>query len=1114
LRLNASRTHHERPIACRLQSWRGIRGQTQWGVNNCHRNVAIGVFADDLNPGNRSLLPRTSSRQTLYEEILERNPAMRMNLRLPRVIVLLCLALYGASNLAIDAQFPQQQQPAKPPINPSDDPLLQQFRWRSIGPANMGGRIDDIAVVESNPYVIYLGFATGGVWKSINNGTTWEPIFDTYSTSSIGDIAVCQSDPNIVWVGTGEPNNRQSSSFGDGIYKSTDGGKTFTNVGLKETQTIARVVIDPKDPNVVYVAALGRLFGPNKERGIYKTTDGGKTWANVKFIDQDTGFTDLAIDPADNKTLYAASYQRRRTPWGMNGGGPGCGLWKTVDAGKTWTKLEGAGLPEGVIGRIGIDLARSNPSTIYAQIEVGASTGAGAPEETPGGQPGQPGQPGQAGQGQQGQGGGAQLNQPPNPKRSGIWRSDDKGKSWRVVSGNNNRPMYYSQIRVDPSNSEIVYTGGLNLTKSTDGGKTFKNVQGLAHSDHHAIWINPKNGNNLIVGNDGGLDVSYDQGDTWEFVNTIAAAQFYAIAADMRKPYYVCGGLQDNGSWCGPSQTRSANGIINADWHRIGGGDGFYVQIDPTDHNTVYVESQNGAAQRLDLKTGRGVSIRPRAAMTRRGGGPRPQPRAAAEGAAQAGAPGQAPSSQNPQPPAEQMAQMAQAMGGGAFGNPMTSNIVPAPPPGEQYRFNWSTPVILSPHNPRVVYVGANKLFKSLDRGETWTASVDLTKQIDRNKLPIMGVEGNQPMASKHDGAANYSNITTVAESPVLPGVLWVGTDDGNVQLSRDGGATWTNVAKNIAGVANDTYQVSRVEPSRFDAGACYVAIDNHRNDDLKPYVFVTRDYGATWTSIANNLPVGNVNVIREDAKNKNLLFAGTEFGLFISMNGGAEWKRFMTGLPVVRVDDILIHPRDNDLIAGTHGRGIWIVDDISPLQQLTEKAMAADMHLFDVRPGVQLLTDISLSRTVGGAKHFRGENPLPGTAISYYLKSASAGDVKITISDITGKVVRTLAGTKNAGLNRVVWNLRGDPPPRPPGFGPPGARQGNPQAAGQQPPGQGQQPGGQGPPQAMTTGGGGGRFGGFLGATLDPGAYLVKLSVDGKEMTTKVVVEADSGKQ
>ncbi|HWP45292.1 MAG TPA: hypothetical protein VNO14_18765, partial [Blastocatellia bacterium] len=746
-----------------------------------------------------------------------------------------CLSILLSAAVAW-GQAPVQQTPAPPPINQSSDPLLKNFRWRSIGPASMGGRIDDIVAVESNPSTFYIALATGGVWKTTNNGTTFEPIFDTYPVSSVGDIAISQSDPNIIWVGTGEQNNRQSSSFGDGIYKSTDAGKTFTNMGLKETQTIARVIIDHKDNDTVYVAALGHLFGPNPERGIYKTTDGGKTWALIKFIDQDTGFTDIVMDPADNKTLYAASYQRRRTPWGFNGGGPGSGIWKTTDAGKTWTRLEGAGLPKGTFGRIGLDVSRSNPNVVYAQIEVGLSPGTGG-----GGQ--------QRGGGGGGRGGQQEQAQPPNPERSGVWRSDDKGKTWRIMSNNNNRPMYYSQIRIDPKNDQIVYTMGAPFYKSTDGGKTFQTVEGIAHVDHHALWINPNNTNHLILGNDGGLDVSYDQGATWDFINTMALSQFYAVAVDMRKPYYVYGGLQDNGSWGGPSATRNAAGITNSDWFRIGGGDGFYVQVDPTDHNTIYYESQNGNVQRLDLRTGRSVSIRPRSA---RAGQQRPRPQEGGANPEQAQSPQQRPAQPGQQQPAQ---------GFGRFGQPATSNILPEPPPGEQYRFNWNTPIHMSPHNPRTIYVGANKLFKSVDRGDTWTASPDLTKQIDRNKLSIMGVTGDKPMASKNDGVSNYGNITTVAESPVLPGVIWVGTDDGNVQVSRDGGATWVNVAKNIPGVP-DTHQISRVEPSHFDAGTCYVAIDGHRNDDHKPYVFVTRDYGATWKSISNNLPMGNVNEI------------------------------------------------------------------------------------------------------------------------------------------------------------------------------------------------------------------------------------------------------------
>ena len=802
---------------------------------------------------------------------------------------------------AAAAQSPRPSpSPTPTPINWSTDPMLKRFVFRSIGPASMGGRIDDIAVVEQNPYTIYVAFATNGVWKSTNNGTTFQPIFDTYSTHSVGDIAIAPSDPNIVWVGTGEPNNRQSSSFGDGIYKSTDAGKTFTKMGLEDSQTIGRIVIDPKDPNIVYAAVIGHLFGPNKERGVYKTTDGGKTWTNVKFIDEDTGFTDIAMDASDSKILYAASYQRRRTNFGFNGGGPGSGIWKTIDAGKTWKKLEGGGLPEGVLGRIGLDISRSNPNIVYAQMEVGASTGTGGEESTFGGQVAPSPSPSPAASASATPTPSPSASPspgPPNPKRHGVWRSDDKGKTWRIVSNENNRPMYYSQIRVDPKNPETVYVGGLNFSKSTDGGKTFRSLQaGIAHVDNHAIWVNPANSDHLLVGNDGGLNVSYDQGATWEFINTIPAAQFYAIGVDMRKPYYVYGGLQDNGSWGGPSMTRNQQvGITNADWYRVAGGDGFYTQIDPTDHNIVYAESQGGNMQRLDLRTGRSVSIRPRGVPQRRGTGQaQGQGR---QGATPSASPSASPETSPTPDTAAQLAQFAAAQGFGGFGQGgLQSNVVPTPPVGETYRFYWSTPIHLSPHNPRVVYAGGNRLFRSLDRGDTWTATPDLTKAIDRSTLPIMGVSGKDPMASKHDGYSGYGYIVTVAESPKMPGIIWVGTDDGNIQVSRDGGATWTNVSKNVPGIG-DTYHISRVEPSRYDAGTCYLAVDGHRLDDLKPYLFVTKDYGATWTSIVNNLPKwGTVNVVKEDPRNKDLLYVGTEFGLYISLNGGRRMEAVYVG--------------------------------------------------------------------------------------------------------------------------------------------------------------------------------------------------------------------------
>jgi len=1036
--------------------------------------------------------------------------------------------------------------PAEPVINESADPLLHSFRFRSIGPASMGGRIDDIAVSESDPNVIYVGYAVGGVFKSENNGVSFQPVFQTYNTASIGDIAIHPRDPNIVYVGTGEANNRQTASFGDGIYKTTDGGKTFTNIGLKDTQTIARIVIDPKNPETVYVASPGHLFGPNPERGVFKTTDGGKSWNKIKFIDDDTGFTDIVLDPANSSIVYAASYQRRRSGCCFNGGGPGSGIWKSTDAGKTWTKLTGSGLPPGTYGRIALDVSRSNPNVVYAQIEAGET---GAPERTPpveqgaateatppgaaavttapaGGAPGaqQPpaGRAGRAGQpaaadvgrggggrggydwcnnagpnkgfpapgrGGFGGGGGAQEAAPPaprvvpalNPTRGGVLRSDNKGQTWTLLSNCNSRPMYFSQLRVDPLNDKTIYVGGLPVAKSLDGGKTFATLDTAGgygepgHVDQHAIWIDPKNSKHIMEGNDGGLNVSWDQGKSWDYVNTMATALAYVVTADMRHPYYVYVGLQDNGSWGGPSAVRGRGGIMNSHWFGIGGGDGFYTAVDPTDYNMVITESQDGNTNRYDLRVGRGQSIRPNAGGGRggRGGGggrggrgAAPEPAGNPAGGA-AGAPGA-----ETAPPVQAG---GQAGFGGRGGPPNVINAIP----GDVYRFNWNTPVIMSPHNPKIVYLGGNHLFKSYNQGDTWVASNDdLTKKVDRNTVPMMGVPGNVTQLSKNDGVVSYSTIISISESPVMPGIVWAGTDDGNLQVSRDGGATFTEVGRNLPGLpANNQYWISRVDASHFDQGTAYVSVDGHRSDDLKPYVFVTHDFGKTFQSITGNLPAyGNVQVIREDPKNKDLLYVGTEFGLFVSLDAGKGWQKFMNNYPTVRTDDILVHPRENDLIVASHGRSVWIADDITPLQQLTPAVRESDAALFDIRPAVAWLNDQQNNQQVGGQKVFVGENAPRGAAINYYLKSAAGGDVKISIADVNGRVIRTLDGAKAAGINRVMWNLAPTPPP-------------------------GQQGGGFG-------GGGGGGRGGV--AAVEPGTYVVTLEVGGKKYTKPLQVLPD----
>ena len=848
--------------------------------------------------------------------------------------------------------------------------------WRSIGPALDGGRVDDFAVVENNPHIIYCGTASGGLWKTTNNGVTWKPIFDKQSTSSIGDVTVAPSNPDIVWVGTGEANSRNSSSWGNGVYKSHDGGKTWLHMGLKDTHHIGRIVIDQNNPDVVYVAAVGHLWGSNQERGLFKTTDGGETWNNVLFVDVNTGGIDVAIDPSNNNILYAAMYQRQRSGWGFIGGGPGSGLYKTNDAGQTWTKLT-KGLPEGDTGRIGIDIYRRDPHVVYAIIEN---------------------------------------------KNGGVFRSEDKGETWVKMSSTNPRPMYYSQIRIDPNNDLRIWVLGAQMYTSFDGGKTFRTdivapihvdyhalqsararTGARIHVDHHALWINPANSNHMILGSDGGVKMSYDRGKTWELIDNLPIGQFYEIGYDLRKPYYIYGGMQDNWSWKGPSATRHERGIMNADWIRVGGGDGFYNQVDPNNQNILYVESQSGNLRRMNLSSEESKSIRPE--------------------------------------PEDET---------------------------ETYRFNWNSPVLISPHNSKTIYLGGNKLFKSIDMGDTWTASSDLTTQQDKNNLQIMGILSDENTLSRDDGISFYGDITSVTESPIKEGILWVGTDDGNVQLSKDGGMEWTNLIKNIKGVPKFTY-VSRIIASHFVETRAYVTFDRHRNDNFKPYVYVTEDFGNTWKSIANNLPHGGtVNVIREHPRNQNLLFVGTERGAYFSIDRGQNWIKFEGNFPIVPVDDIAIHPRENDLIFGTHGRSIYVLDDITPLEQLSKDILDSESNLFKIRSSERF--QVYNHKGFSDHKKFRGPNPPFGAIITYYLNLELEKEEKvlITILDNEGKEINKIEGTKKHGFNRVNWNLRYE-------FVSPEKGSSTP-----------------------------------LRSFVVPGKYTVKLTVKGKSMETPVVVEMD----
>lgn len=808
--------------------------------------------------------------------------------------------------------------------------ILINMKWRCIGPANPGGRMDDFAVVNSNPFIIYAATASGGLWKTANNAVTWEPIFDGQSTSTIGDVTISPSNPDIVWVGTGEQNNRQSSSWGNGVFKSADGGKTWKCMGLRETHHIGRIVVHPTNPDIVYVAALGHLWGPNKERGLFRTTDGGKTWANTLFINEDTGFVDVAMDPESPVTLYAAAYQRRRTAYGFNGGGPGSGLYKSTDSGETWMRLT-KGLPEGNVGRIGIDIYQNNPNVIYAIIEH---------------------------------------------KDGGVFRSEDKGLTWKKMSSTNPRPMYYSQIRIDPNNDQRIWVLGESMYFSEDGGKTFMTdlmsryprQEYRIHGDHHAMWINPENSNHMIIGSDGGIYISYDGGKTCDLINILPLGQVYEISFDMHKPYYVNAGLQDNGTWHGPSAAWFRQSITNEEWFRIGGADGFYSQVDPRDCNVIYTSSQNAGISRFNLKNFETKSLKPASKDQ-----------------------------------------------------------------GEIFRFSWNSPFLISPHNPDIIYLGGNKLFISKDRGEIWEPTIDLTTQKDREKIPIMGVLPDNNTLSKHDGVASYGTITTISESPIKEGLLWVGTDDGNLQISRDSGKNWKNLIQNFSGIPKNTY-VSRVVASSKEEATVYVTFDGHQNDDFKPYVFISPDYGESWNNISGNLPEGaTVSVIREHPRNPNLLFVGTERGAYFSIDKGKKWINFKYDFPVVPVDDIAIHPRENDLIFGTHGRSIWILDDVTPLEQLTKEVLSSSLFLFDLRPTIifnpyRLWTNYDIKGPVGH-KIFEAPNPPQGAIISYYLKERLNTDPKIIIEDTMGKTIRELDGPKEAGINRMIWDLRYGPP-------------------------------------------------------------------------------------
>jgi photosystem II stability/assembly factor-like uncharacterized protein len=798
---------------------------------------------------------------------------------------------------------------------------FQRLEWRSIGPANMGGRTADVEGVSGNANIVYVATASGGLWKTVNAGVTWKPIFERQGTFSIGDIALAPGNPDVVWVGTGESNVRNSVSFGDGVYKSTDGGKNWQYMGLKDTEHISAIAINPQNPDIVYVGALGHAFAPNDERGVFMTTDGGKTWTKTLYIDKEHGVSDLEIDPTNPNILYAGMWSFERKPWTHRSGSEKGGLFKSIDGGRSWNKL-GNGLPK-LLGRIGVRVAPSNPNVVYAIVES---------------------------------------------KEGTLYRSDDRGETFKQVSKQTNivsRGFYYTRVRVDPSNENHIYAVASTLFESIDGGKTFRSITGRTHIDFHAFWQDAKNPKRMWVGEDGGIAVSYDGGENWEPVYNIPLGQFYQIHADNRLPfYYVMGGLQDNGAWSGPSRTREPAGIMNDDWRMVSFGDGFYI-INSADDPEIYIsESQGGEIVRTDFRA------------------------------------------------REQ--QLVNPWGRGSGDGPAL---------GEKYRFNWNSPILLSPHDRNTLYFAGNVVFKSADFGRTWEQiSPDLTTNDPEKQKDAGG-----PVAFENSTAEYHTTIISLAESPLRKGQIWAGTDDGNLQLTTDGGKNWTNMIRNIAGLAANS-PVSHVEPSRTSAQTAYVAFDRHMFDDFRPYIFKTSDGGKSWQNVAGNLPPkAYVQVVREDPRNSNLLYAGTELGLFASYNGGREWIPLnLKNLPNVSVHDILIHPRENDLILATHGRSVWILDDASPIQQMSPAILNSNAHLFPVRPGLRFAS--RFTRYGIGEKIFTGPNPAYGALITYFLKTKldDKTTFKIQILDDSGKLVQELdKPATEKGINRVSWNLR-----------------------------------------------------------------------------------------
>ncbi len=881
--------------------------------------------------------------------------------------------------------------PAAQPAPTSGPPLvdaLKRLQWRNIGPTAQTGRTPVFVGLPGNRKTMYVAGAVGGIFKTTNGGVSWTPIFDDQSVASIGAIAIAPSDQNVIYVGTGEGNPRNDASIGDGIYKSIDAGGHWANVGLPDSEKFARLVVDPHNAEVVYACALGREWGPNEERGLFKTGDGGKSWKKILYVNDLTGCSDIDIDPTNANVVYAGMWTFRRWAWYTESGAGETAVYKSSDGGASWTRLSGPsasrGLPKGPMDRIGIAVARSSPDTVYVVSET---------------------------------------------KDEGeLWRSDDAGATWRTVSRDPNinfRPFYYADIRVDPQHPNTVYALSGGLYKSEDGGRNFARIGNGTHGDHQAVWIDPTDSDYVLDSDDGGFQVSYDAGKTFDVLNNIPFTQFYSVAYDLQTPYHLCGGLQDNGTWCGPSQTPGAPGTAKSEWQNVGGGDGFFAVPDLKAPHLVYSDLQGGVLSLTDRRTGASWGI-------------------------------------NPYP-------------GGIGSNGQWM----AP---QRYRFNWNSPIVLSPQDPKTVYFGGNVLFKSTNYGESWTIiSPDLTTN-DKTKQQSSGGK----IVTDNTAAEFHCTIIAIGPSPVDQTVIWAGTDDGNVQVTRDGGKTWTNTVKAIPGLTPNAW-ISRVEASHFDAGTAYVAASHWQDGDYAPYFYRTADYGKTWTKITTGLPArGWSHVIREDPKVRDLLYAGTEFGVFASWDAGAHWVSIRNNMPPVAVRDIAVHPRDNDLIVATHGRGIYILDDASPLQQIAS-AVKSEAFLFPIRPAIRWAASAGMFRM--NERDWIAPNPPAGAYFDVYLRAAPATPVTIVVADRAGKTVRTMRPRAVAGVNRFVWNLRYDIPNDRPMGGP--------------------DPFGDLPPAVRE------RFGGGpQGPGVCPGEYTVTVKVGDHDLTGKVAVQADPSVQ